>query len=744
MARRGGKRGRKSRESVATEKFAPYEDVGQPPLFSVFDGGYFPSGDDWFKTEASRGKAYRESVWAYAAIRAVAQSAASVRWQLMRRMPGVTPDEEVADHPLLDLIEIPNPEQCRFEFIEDMIWQLHLDGNAYTELVPFNPMAVSDRRFLPRAMYCLKSKHVDPIPDARTRVSGYKYAPNHKEIRFKPWEIIQIRMYNPDSDSKGYSPFDTARTSVAVDRDSQKYSARFFERGAMPGAVLETDRTLPKPIQNRIEATWKKQFRGVDASGTHDVALLMAGLKYKPVSATFRDMDFKILREQTRGEILAAVDVPPLKVGVTSGSSWANAHQQNLDFITDTVGPHLLRLMDKFNTDLTRRYAGDLYFKPDWVTYLKSPEQEEGNERRARALWKDGLLTRDEARQMAGFGSASDGGEEFIDDLRNTGSTLSARSGNSVVVDGEEQSRSGQQRSPDRARDVEVRPRNRVTTAAADAIRDDHRRLFDTTSTLKESHRADVFSAFSDMFSAQSSMCVEKLLAKDSEGLASISKMDANMVLRHLDTVSDNYVTRLAGHVVLLASTAGESVIQSVLGFESVDLGKMRRLANEVVSDLIQTANKTTAGKIVSVLHGATPVDTQGQAEALVADIFSESVVSNGRMNVAVEAAMTRSVNYGIVHALEANGWIAKTWLCGSGSSRDAHSNAHGQTVRIDEPFSVGGESLMYPGDPAGSAKNTCGCQCIVVPGAPSDLVPVGSNGASTKAGSNGRSSTWL
>jgi uncharacterized protein with gpF-like domain len=43
------------------------------------------------------------------------------------------------------------------------------------------------------------------------------------------------------------------------------------------------------------------------------------------------------------------------------------------------------------------------------------------------------------------------------------------------------------------------------------------------------------------------------------------------------------------------------------------------------------------------------------------------------------------------------------------------HVAADGQIVGMNEPFTVSGEKLMFPGDPAGSAKNTIMCRCQVV-----------------------------
>jgi hypothetical protein len=47
--------------------------------------------------------------------------------------------------------------------------------------------------------------------------------------------------------------------------------------------------------------------------------------------------------------------------------------------------------------------------------------------------------------------------------------------------------------------------------------------------------------------------------------------------------------------------------------------------------------------------------------------------------------------------------------------TRDAHAAAHGQTVKLGERFTVGGESLRYPGDPEGRPDNIINCLCVDV-----------------------------
>lgn len=54
--------------------------------------------------------------------------------------------------------------------------------------------------------------------------------------------------------------------------------------------------------------------------------------------------------------------------------------------------------------------------------------------------------------------------------------------------------------------------------------------------------------------------------------------------------------------------------------------------------------------------------------------------------------------------------WIATR----DGRTRPAHAAADGQVVPIDAAFTVGGDALLYPGDPNGQAANTIQCRCTV------------------------------
>lgn len=54
-----------------------------------------------------------------------------------------------------------------------------------------------------------------------------------------------------------------------------------------------------------------------------------------------------------------------------------------------------------------------------------------------------------------------------------------------------------------------------------------------------------------------------------------------------------------------------------------------------------------------------------------------------------------------------------KRWICMFRNSRDSHVQMHGQTVFVDEDFTLpSGNPISYPGDSRAGAAEVCNCQC--------------------------------
>jgi hypothetical protein len=91
-----------------------------------------------------------------------------------------------------------------------------------------------------------------------------------------------------------------------------------------------------------IKSSWERSNGGDKQGGT---AFLPGDWKYTSVGTmSNRDSQYLEVRQYQRTEIAAIFRVPPHMVGDTSKMSNANAEQQNLMFVTDTLRPYLGRL----------------------------------------------------------------------------------------------------------------------------------------------------------------------------------------------------------------------------------------------------------------------------------------------------------------------------------------------------------------------------------------------------------------
>jgi len=89
------------------------------------------------------------------------------------------------------------------------------------------------------------------------------------------------------------------------------------------------------------------------------------------------------------------------------------------------------------------------------------------------------------------------------------------------------------------------------------------------------------------------------------------------------------------------------------------------------------------------------------------------------RADFLARTELTRAYNGGGFEgavALGEYGPVEKSWSSGLDDRvRDTHLQADGQFRPVSEPFDVGGEALMFPGDPAGSLAETISCRCTAL-----------------------------
>lgn len=146
-------------------------------------------------------------------------------------------------------------------------------------------------------------------------------------------------------------------------------------------------------------------------------------------------------------------------------------------------------------------------------------------------------------------------------------------------------------------------------------------------------------------------------------------------------------------------SDIGQELLEAVAkrGAENFDLELLRVLNNTIAQGVREGWSvDQTALKLQQVFEGVGPATAQLIAQTELTTLVNER---------ALQAAL--AVNSGQSEPLYK---VWRTQL--DGRVRAAHLSTEGQTVPVDQPFNVGGYSLMYPGDTAAPFRLVARCRC--------------------------------
>ena len=348
--------------------------------------------------EALAREGFARNPVAYRCVRLIAEAAASVPlvvFEAGRRSP---------NHPLMRLLERPNPEQGLPDLLEAFFGGLQTAGNGYLE-------AVQDDQGQPFELYALRSDRMKVVPGARGWPEAYDYSVGGRNVRLTRqadgWmPVLHLKLLNPLNDYYGFSPLEAAAFAVDVHNASGAWNKALLDNAARPSGALvygggEGGERLTDDQFERLKAELTETHSGTAAAGRP--LLLEGGLDWKPMSLSPADMDFIDGKHAAAREIALAFGVPPPLLGIPGDNTYANFKEANSAFWRHAVVPLTERLARALTGWLGAQFANvrigcDL----DAVPAL-APQRE--------ALWARleaaTFLTPEERRQMAGLGNGA-------------------------------------------------------------------------------------------------------------------------------------------------------------------------------------------------------------------------------------------------------------------------------------------------------------------------------------------------
>lgn len=168
-----------------------------------------------------------------------------------------------------------------------------------------------------------------------------------------------------------------------------------------------------------------------------------------------------------------------------------------------------------------------------------------------------------------------------------------------------------------------------------------------------------------------------------------------------------------------------------LVGIDPSTVAGLAMYRAELITRLTTAARERVADII---RHGLSTGLTLGQVEERLGSAIHDRGVFGSlgvRLRTIIRTEYKRELGFGLQAMYNDVGSVVpglmKEWVAQVSHAtppRPEHAAAHGQRVPYNQPFIVGGEELMFPGDPRGSPELVINCRCESVPVLPDVAEP--------------------
>ena len=606
---------------------------------------------------------YREQPNVRTCVDFLARNIAQLGLHVFRRQ-GETDRIRLRDHPLVQLVERPNPWTTRYRLIEGLVGDLGIYFNAY-----WLKVRNEERLNLVRIPPPLVTVRGDLV------VKVYEVALGAKRLEVDPAEVVHFRGYSPESPLEGLSPMETLRRVLAEEQAMGQYREGFWASAARMAGVIERPAEAiewSETARERFRAEFGALYTGENASG--QTAILEEGMTWKEASFSAQESEYLAGRKLTREECARAYHIPLPMVGILDHATFSNIRDQHKQLYQDCMGPWLKMIEEEIElqilSEMDDRNGVYCEFNIQEKLAGSFEEQMQSLQTAVGRPW----MTADEARARMNLPSLGGDADALVTPLN-------------VLVGG--------QASPSDSAPGGLATQLGLTLRSAEGSRTKEAtgKIDPTLPALRDRHIEQWRRVLVRTFERQRSVVMSRTPKK--AGPAVIEDLwDARRWNAELQ--ADYYRLNHATASVWGRYMAEEMDIE-------LDESRMDAWLQENARISAEEINSHTKELIVAAL-------TAEVVHEAVAHVF-ELAIGGRAQELAVRAVTTASV-FGAQEGAKQSGLKTKTWQVNSANPRPEHAALDGETVGIGEAFSNG---MLWPGDPAGGVDNNANCQCSVV-----------------------------
>ena len=335
-------------------------------------------------------EAYGKNVVAYQSVNKIADAISSVKFMMFRG------EQELTDHPLLRLLERPNPLQSGADYMQAKVGYLLLAGNGYEERVKIGAEV--------RELYQLRPDRMRIIPANNGIPAAYEYSVGGRKVRFEvdartlDSDLRHLKLFNPTDDWYGLSPVEAGAYAIDQLNESMAWLQALLQNSARPSGalVLKDGGSLSDDNFNRLKAQIEEQYSGSRNAGRP--MLLEGGLDWKQMGLSPADMGIIEAKFSAARDVALAFGVPPLLLNIPGDNTYSNYKEARLAFWEDTVLPLLNMVLNDWNSWLAAPYGVEIRANVDEIPAIAEKRLQ---------LWQmadaSNDLTINERRAMKGY-----------------------------------------------------------------------------------------------------------------------------------------------------------------------------------------------------------------------------------------------------------------------------------------------------------------------------------------------------
>lgn len=311
---------------------------------------------------------------------------------------------EIESHPILDLLDKPNPETTKADALYIVQSHKKLTGDAFWLKIR-KGKTIKSLRSLPPDKITLKLR--EPTETDPTVVEYYKYddvIDNQKiSIIYQPEDIIHLKKPNPNNYFRGYGAVEALAETIDVDNLTNLTTKNFFKRGAITNTVFSTDSKVTDEQIRRIQAEMRSMYGG--ASNAYKTLVLGGGLTPQKLSFSNKDMEFLAQLAWYRDKIMVGFGNTLASLGMLDDVNRATHESSMIEWKRNTVKPDMDSILGSLNEFLVPEFGNNLL-----LAYVDPiPEDRTDDIAESTELYSGGIITLNEARELTDYESVVDG-----------------------------------------------------------------------------------------------------------------------------------------------------------------------------------------------------------------------------------------------------------------------------------------------------------------------------------------------